>query len=169
MNIYPSTQMAILNDTIEVLNRHGIYKLLVLNSHGGNNFKPLLRELGAKYPDMLLTYCDWFRSVDKKQYFTNDGDHADEMETSVMMYLYPDWIDLSSAGSGAAKSSSIAGIREGWAWAERRWTQVTEDTGIGDPAESTASKGELFIQDTTDKVALLIIELCTLYLKNLYM
>ena len=33
LNIYPSTQMAILNDLIEVLNRQVIKKLLVLNSH----------------------------------------------------------------------------------------------------------------------------------------
>lgn len=33
LNIYPSTQMAIFNDLIEVLNRQVIKKLLVLNSH----------------------------------------------------------------------------------------------------------------------------------------
>ena len=49
--------MAVLNDIIEVLNRHSIYKLLILNSHGGNYFKTILRELGAKYPKMWLTTC----------------------------------------------------------------------------------------------------------------
>ncbi|MDX1940876.1 MAG: creatininase family protein, partial [Saprospiraceae bacterium] len=39
MNIYPSTQAAILNDVIEVLCRHHVYKLLILNSHGGNDFR----------------------------------------------------------------------------------------------------------------------------------
>jgi len=103
MNIYPSTQMAILSDTIEVLSNHGITKLLVVNSHGGNNFKPLLRELGAQYPEMFLSFCDWFKSVDKTQYFEKPGDHAYEMVTAVMIYLYPDWVDLSAAGSGQAK------------------------------------------------------------------
>ena len=45
MNINPTTQLAILNDLCEVLNRQGIYKLLIVNGHGGNDFKPLLREL----------------------------------------------------------------------------------------------------------------------------
>jgi len=82
MNIYPSTQMAILSDTIEVLSNHGINKLLVMNSHGGNNFKPLLRELGAQYPEMFLSLCHWFKAVDKYQYFEEKGDHADEMVRS---------------------------------------------------------------------------------------
>ncbi len=46
INMHPSTQLAVLNDIVEVLNRQGIHKLLVLNSHGGNDFKPMLRELG---------------------------------------------------------------------------------------------------------------------------
>lgn len=168
MNIYPTTQMAILSDTIEVLSNHGIHKLLVLNSHGGNNFKPLLRELGAQAPQMFLSFCDWFKSVDKYDYFEEKGDHADEMETSVMMHLYPDWIDLSSAGPGSAKSSVVSGINEGWAWAERRWSLVSEDTGIGDPSKSTIDKGAQFLNDTTDKVADLYVEICQLDQSQMY-
>lgn len=168
MNIYPSTQMAILSDTIEVLKNHGIFKLLVLNSHGGNNFKPLLRELGAKNPSMFLSFCDWFKSVDKAEYFEHQGDHADEMETSVMMELFPDWIDMDKAGDGQDKKSRITGIREGWAWSERRWSQVTEDTGIGHPHASDAIKGSKFLNDTTSQVAKLIVELCEIDIENLY-
>ncbi len=69
MNLYPSTQLIILNDIIEVLNRQGIHKLLVLNSHGGNDFKTMLRELGLKYPQMLLTTCNWFKAMERKDYF----------------------------------------------------------------------------------------------------
>ena len=39
MNLNPSTQFAILKDLIMVLNRQGLKKLLVFNSHGGNDFK----------------------------------------------------------------------------------------------------------------------------------
>ena len=46
MNLNPSTQLIILKDLITVLNRQGLKKLILLNGHGGNNFKPLLRELG---------------------------------------------------------------------------------------------------------------------------
>ena len=34
LNMYPSTKTAVLNDLVEVLNRQGIYELLILNSHG---------------------------------------------------------------------------------------------------------------------------------------
>ena len=53
ININPSTQLSILNDIIEVLNHQGIYKLMILNSHGGNDFKSMIRELGLKFPKMF--------------------------------------------------------------------------------------------------------------------
>jgi len=169
VNLYPSTQLAILNDVIEMLNRQGLHKLLVFNSHGGNDFKTMLREMGVKYPKMFLTTCHWFRSLDKSKYFEEAGDHADEMETSLIMHLHPHLVaPLEEAGDGHAKSWKIKGLREDWAWAERKWSQVTEDTGVGNPKKSTAAKGERYFSDVTDKIAELFIDLAQVDINDLY-
>ncbi|HEX7357629.1 MAG TPA: creatininase family protein [Ignavibacteriaceae bacterium] len=169
MNINPTTQLAILNDLIEVLNRHNIYKLLIVNGHGGNDFKPLLRELGLKFPKMFLSYCNWFNSLPKENYFEHTGDHADEMETSLLLYLAPDLVlPLNKAGSGSAKKNKITGIREGWAWTERKWSKVTDDTGIGNPVKATKEKGEKYFNDVVDKVAELMIEIANADKEDLY-
>ncbi len=169
INLYPSTQMAILSDIIEVLDRQGIRKLLVLNSHGGNDFRTMLRELGVKYPNMFLCTCHWFTILPKAEYFEGGGDHADEMETSLLLHLRPDLVrPLEEAGDGHAKKWTIKAIREGWAWAERRWSQVTADTGIGDPKQATAEKGERYFRDVTRKVSELIVELDQADLDKLY-
>lgn len=154
INMNPSTQLAVLRDIVEVLNRQGIYKLIILNSHGGNDFKTMIRELGLAYPKMFLCQCHWFRALDQKLYFENKDDHAGEMETSIIMHLRPGLVrPLSEAGDGAAKSFRMKGIQEGWAWAERTWLKVTKDTGVGDPRKASAEKGERFFKDVTEKVA----------------
>src|SRR5574338_146071 len=169
MNINPTTQLAILNDLVDVLNRHNIYKLLIVNGHGGNDFKPLLRELGLKFPKMFLSYCNWFNSLPKENYFDHTGDHADEMETSLLLYLAPDLVlPLNKAGSGSAKKNKITGIREGWAWTERKWSKVTDDTGIGNPVKATKEKGEKYYNDVVDKVAELMIEIANTDKEDLY-
>lgn len=169
LNLNPSTQLHILRDIITVLNRQGIQKLLVLNGHGGNNFKPLLRELGLEFPDMFLSLCNWFHVGDKSKTFEEEGDHADEMETSVMLYLREDLISpLDEAGDGTEKKSVIKGIREGWAWAERQWSQVTADTGIGNPKKATKEKGEAFLKEVTEKIGSLMIELAEVDTDHLY-
>ena len=169
MNINPSTQAAILNDVIEVLNRQNIYKLLIVNGHGGNDFKPILRELGLKYPKMFLSCCNWFTALPKEKYFEHNGDHADEMETSLLLFLAPNLVlPLNEAGTGYAKKIKIKGMQEGWAWTERKWSKVTEDTGIGNPAMATKEIGEKYFNDVIDKVAQLIIDIANVDVNNLY-
>lgn len=154
MNMNPSTQLAVLSDVVEVLNRQGIYKLIILNSHGGNDFKTMIRELGLRFPKMFLCSCNWFQAVDQKSFFENKDDHAGEMETSVIMHLTPHLVrPLSEAGDGSAKKFRMSGMREGWAWAERKWLQVTKDTGVGDPRKATPEKGERYFKAVTEKVA----------------
>lgn len=170
INMHPSTQAAVLNDIIEVLNRQGIYKLLILNSHGGNNFKPMIRELGVRYPKMFIAFCNWFQSLDKSKFLDNpDGDHAEEMETSLVMHLRPELVrPLDEAGDGQAKNFRIEALRENWAWAERKWSEVTADTGVGDPSKATAEKGEAFFEAVTKKVSRLFIELANADLDDMY-
>ncbi|MCJ7758608.1 MAG: creatininase family protein [Gillisia sp.] len=169
INLNPSTQFAILSDVIEVLNRQGIFKLILLNGHGGNNFKPLLRELGLKFPKMLLVTTNFFQIVDKSAFFEESGDHADEMETSLMLHLRPDLVlPLEEAGLGKERKSRIKGIREGWAWSERKWSMVTVDTGIGNPKKATKEKGEKFFVAVAQKLAGLITDIAQTEIENRY-
>lgn len=169
INMNPSTQFAILTDVVDVLNRHGIYKLLILNGHGGNDFKQMIRELGLKFPKMFICCCNWYQSFDNSQYFENSGGHADEMETSIMQYLVPELLlPLSEAGEGKGKKFKIKALNEKWAWAERRWTQVTKDTGIGDPSKATPEKGEKCYNEIIKKVSDLILELSKSDINNMY-
>lgn len=169
INMSPSTQAAVLSDIIEVLDRQGIQKLLIVNSHGGNDFKTMLRELGLEFQNMFLTTCNWFQAVDRYQFFDEPGDHADEMETSLMLHLKPDLVlPLSEAGDGTEKKSKVKGLREGWAWSERRWSEITKDTGVGNPKAATAAKGKAYFASVTDKVAELMMDIANVDVSDLY-
>lgn len=161
INLNPSTQLAILNDVIEVLNRQGIFKLLIFNSHGGNDFKSIIRELGLRFPKMFLCVANWYQSIDKSQYFEHPGDHADETETSLILYLRPDLVlPKEKWGIGKEKKNRIKSFSEGWVWAERKWSQVSMDTGIGNPEMASKEKGERYFKVVTRKMGELFFELC---------
>jgi creatinine amidohydrolase len=161
INMNPSTQMAILKDVLTVLDRQGIRKFLIVNSHGGNDFKTMLRELGLLFPKMLLMTCNWYQSVDKSLYFEIPGDHADEMETSIILSLHPHLVlPLEEAGDGNEKKAIIKGLLEKWAWSERKWSQVTSDTGIGNPKKASPEKGGKYLQAVNQKLGQLMIDIC---------
>ena len=169
MNLNPSTQFAILNDIIDVLNRQGIYKLLLFNSHGGNDFKPMVRELGLKFPKMFICISNWFQSIDKNLFFENSGDHADEMETSLLLYLKPSLVlSKEKWGEGREKKPKIKAFSEGWVWTERKWSDITEDTGVGDPRLASKEKGEKYFKAVTQKMSDLIYEVSKADIQNLY-
>lgn len=169
INLNPSTQYAILADIIEVLNRQGIYKLLIFNSHGGNDFKTIARELGLKFPKMFLSVCHWFQSLDKTKFFQETGDHADEMETSLILYLKPELVlPLAEAGMGTERKNKISAFSEGWAWTERKWSQISDDTGTGNPKWATREKGEKYFEAVTQKMARLFIDISKADVNHLY-
>lgn len=160
INIYPSTQLALLGDIVETLYRQHIGKLVILNSHGGNDFKPIIRELGLKFPEMHISLCNWFQLSQNKNYFDEVGDHAGEMETSLIMHLRPElMLPLPEAGNGKEKKHKISEFREGLFWAERKWSLVTEDTGIGNPKLATAEKGAAYFKFITEKIASALVQL----------
>lgn len=168
VNLNPGTQLAILNDIADTLNRHGIFKLLILNGHGGNDFKQMIREIGARYPEMFISGCNWYQAVDQG-IFENGGGHADEMETSMMLYLAPELVlPLNEAGEGKGKKYRIKALNGNWAWAERRWSQVTTDTGIGNPWKATPEKGRKCFDDVVNKIGDFMYELCKSDINNLY-
>ena len=169
INMNPSTQAAILRDILDVLNYHGMRKLLIMNSHGGNDFRQMIRELGVQYPRMLLSTCNFYQALKLTDYFDEPGDHAGEMETSLLMYLVPELVlPLDKAGKGKDKKIKIKAFNEGWAWAERKWHKVTEDTGIGNPAKATIEKGKRYFNDVTQKIGELMIELAKSDVEDLY-
>ena len=168
INMNPSTQMSVLHDIASSLERHGVPKLMILNSHGGNDFKQMIRELHTRHT-IFLCAVNWFRSLDLVKYFDAPGDHADEMETSVMMHIAPRVVlPLSEAGDGAQRRLKITGFREGWAWTPRQWTEVTSDTGTGNPKAATPEKGKKYFEDVTAKLTQFIVELDAADLNDLY-
>ncbi len=169
INMNPSTQASVLRDVVASLSRQGFAKLLVLNGHGGNDFRQMIREIQPDYPQLFLSAINWYQVLDGGKYFDEPGDHAGEMETSVMMSIAADLVlPLSEAGSGTSRRFKLQGLQEGWAWAQRDWVKATVDTGVGDPRRANAEKGKAFLEDLSQKIAGYLVELAKSDIMDLY-
>jgi creatinine amidohydrolase len=169
INMHPSTQLAVLRDICQSLSGQGIKKLVVLNGHGGNDFKQMLRELQVSFPDMFLCTMNWFRAVNWNEYFVEPGDHAGEMETSAMMHIAPHLVlPLSEAGDGHANPFRLQAMKQGWVWAQREWSKASNDTGVGNPQHASAEKGRLYLEATCRQIASFLVELSHADITDLY-
>ena len=151
---------AVLRDVIRSLECHGIHKLVLLNGHGGNELKPLLREWYGQ-TKVFVTVVDWWKvGADKyAEIFSKPDDHAGEMETSVALALYPELVELDKASDGAKREARFEAIRRGWAAITRPWHLLTESSGVGDPRAATREKGEKYLQLVTERLAQFLVEL----------
>lgn len=160
------TQKHILTDIVESLNFQNIHALIIISGHGGNNFKPMVRDLSVDYPGMLIVICEWFAIESRQGYFEEDfDDHAGEMETSVMMHYRKELVNIKAAGNGQSTPFNIESLNNKVGWIPRNWAKSSIDTGVGNPEKSSAEKGRRYAKIVTDKIAMLFNEIVN---KSLY-
>ncbi|HUY88374.1 MAG TPA: creatininase family protein [Pirellulales bacterium] len=165
MNVNPSTLGAVVTDLVDSLVQHGILKIVLLNSHGGNDLKPLLRELYGKTPAQLFL-CNWYRVLAdvEKEIFEDPGDHGGELETSVIMAYYPHLVSHRPDGTldadqGATAQTRFEAVNRGWVSITRPWRLLTTNSGAGNPHPATAEKGRRTMELLVERLAGFLVEL----------
>src|SRR2546429_1013834 len=110
-SVTPTTLLHLLTDLVDSLERQGIRKVLLLNGHGGNELKPLMRELHHR-TKVFLCLCDWFRMAADvyPKIFEKPGEHADEVETSLGLAYFPELIQLDRADEGAVRPTRLDAV-----------------------------------------------------------
>lgn len=160
IHLNTSTALAILKDVCFSLKKQGIEKLLIVNSHGGNNFKPLIRDLQLEF-EVLIVLSDLFLMIPEtvNELFTEAGDHAGELETSFYEALINEEIDLSIAGDGKRINFEIKNLNKPGIWTPRPWKKSHPDLGSGNPKLANLQKGKLYTAKLITELSSVIFEL----------
>lgn len=160
INVNPTTLAAVIRDVIDSLEAHGIRKLLLLNGHGGNDLKWLLRELHGKTP-VHLFLCNWYKvAADAHaELFKETGDHAGEMETSMGLAFFPELVRMDRADAGATRPTRFEAINRGWVEITRPWHLLTTNSGAGDPRAARAEQGRRELAIVSERIATFLAEL----------
>jgi creatinine amidohydrolase len=157
-----ATQYAVLCDVVQSLTMQGIDRLVILNGHGGNEFTAMIRDVMLDYPIFIVRLFAYGAAPKALDILENrQGDHANEMETSLMLHLAPQWVaPLETAGDGAQTPSKLPKMSANPAfWYPRDWAALTKDTGVGDPRKGTAEKGRHIFEASAAAIAPVLAEL----------
>ncbi len=143
MNLNPTTVARVVTDLVESLQTHGINRCLLLNGHGGNDLKWVLREL-HRTTNVHIFLCNWYKVASDvyQTIFKEKDDHAGEMETSMGLAHFPGLVMLDRADPGAVRPSRFEAVNSGWVEITRPWHLLTTNSGAGDPRAASAAKGE---------------------------
>jgi len=160
VSIRTSTAAAILDDVCHSLVKQGIDRLVVLNAHGGNDFKPLVRDAQERHR-MLIVVANFFQMCPQllAQVFDEPGDHAGEMETSFLLHVRPQWVSMEQAGEGTRAPFAVEGLDQSGVWTPRPWSASHPDTGSGNPAKASAEKGRKYVDAVAEAIAKVVVGL----------
>jgi creatinine amidohydrolase len=91
--------------------------------------------------------------------FQQPGEHADEVETSLGLAVFPELMHPELADDGAAKSTRFDAINRGWVQITRPWHLVSANTGLGNPKAATAEKGKQLMEVLVERLASFLVAL----------
>lgn len=151
----------ILEETCEELSRNGIKKIVILNGHGGNThfFSYFCQsQLAARKDYAVILFSPDDSELDQeisKLLTTYHGDHADEVETSVMMAIRPDLVHADLASDQSGKDlDRLADLP--YAYPGIWWYARYPNHYAGDGSTPNVKIGEIYLQSKSEQLAELI-------------
>lgn len=170
MSLQPRTLMDVVADIVASVGRQGVRKVLIVNAHGGNTSTLLatLRELYEKSSVFVATVDQWDLSSPAEAEIreTEETGHACEIETSLLLHLYPDRVAMEAAEPTRVRKT-IFSDREGVNFVSP-WHAYTRNTGIGDPTKATAEKGRRMIEAGVERLAAILKDLSEAPMTDLF-
>lgn len=104
VSLRPETLTAIVEDFVESLSLHGFRRFVLVNGHRRSNLPPLqiaasrLMLPGGRIVAVTdVGYLALEKSLQLRESSLGGLGHADELETSHMLHLHPEWVDMSRA------------------------------------------------------------------------
>jgi creatinine amidohydrolase len=151
VTLTPGTLAEVIFEVAQSCVKQGISRFLIINGHGGNNsaIDVAMRKMRGSYPDVkIAASLAWWISGPKllpQGTFAKDLGigHAGEAETSTILYLMPDCVDMEVArGEWPASPKELRLLTS--------IPEISETGATGDPVPATVEKGRLIVNALAD-------------------
>ncbi|SFS80787.1 creatininase family protein [Halostagnicola kamekurae] len=142
LSVSTETLASYVRDILKSLSDSSVERVVFVNGHGGNGgtLGNLAREVAdAAEPDLEAFLWEWMRAVDEHV------GHAGELETAVLLYLYPDDVGDPVAGDALEWDDTVDG-----GVVHRFTEEFSENGAVGDPTGATAEQGEAVFETAVD-------------------
>jgi len=152
--------LPLLESVLDEIGRNGFRRILILNGHGGNSsllhfFLRTLLEEPREYAVYSVSYYELDPDAAEQwatMRETHFGDHADEMETSVLLHLRPDLVHMDALtdptdGRPHGRQDHLLRLENPLSWYADYPTHYA-----GDATVATAEKGRFIMDACVEKV-----------------
>lgn len=159
LTLRPEVYRGLLEDYVTSYQNHGFKKVVIFSSHGGNfnENEKIVKNLKEMHPDMqfssaltLMELMGLMAQFERK-YNLAEGScgHGGAMETSVMLHIAPDQVDMEKAVPGFIGKMNEEVLEKLF---EHGIVGLSDVGIIGDPRLAKAEWGEWFLELMSDEI-----------------
>ncbi|MBL4895016.1 MAG: creatininase family protein [Emcibacter sp.] len=164
LTVRHETFLSYVCDILESVIAHGFTNIVLFNSHGGNLAigQVIMEKLGHRHPDVEFFMITWWKVAIERLKKVQESDfggvgHAGEFETSMLMHIAPELIEMSEAKDTPLQSTHSWAdadlLNGGKASHQRSMADLTNKTGVfGAPSYASPEKGKLIVDIVTDEL-----------------
>jgi creatinine amidohydrolase len=169
LSLKAETFIDMVTNICEGLIRHGFRRILIVNGHGGNS--PMIAVAARKVKDLFgvsIAYTSYYtlpsEEIDKVRE-ERLGGHADEIETSLILYLRPELVEMNLAIKEIPEPKGIYILPDNLRPERVGFAQDFKDftkSGVrGNPTIATPEKGKILYEIYVKSIADLILSFAT--------
>ena len=156
------TYMDLLLDIIEALEQDGIRKIVLVNSHGGNNdtVRAVLREhFGRHRPKSdtraFVSFCGavGMAAREAQGVIEHPSEHAGEKETSLMLHFQPALVRKEHFDCFPIRKPLLPELGDGRAHFVRAWENYMPGSAGGETRSCSAEKGRILAEAAAEGLA----------------
>ena len=154
--------MDALLEMCDEIHRNGFKKIIIYSSHGGNSFfLPFFLQEMPRLNRAYNTYSYFIGQISKEQEQSADeltkgndlGKHAGLLETSMVMYLRPDLVDMNAQDPKDSQSMGrLAEIRRKGIMTGFNWYAEYPNHFAGDPGPSKPEFGKMLFDQVCENL-----------------
>ena len=156
ISIHPSALVDYYVSVLKGIFKHGFRYVLALNGHGGN--APIIKQAAktaTKKGERVVIIVNWWRDLAKSArelVGETPGGHAAEDETSEVMHVRPELVDMKVAEAHRVetKYEIVSGAYRG---------ELLPAAMYGDPRKASEEKGRLIMEQAEEEILELIKQL----------
>lgn len=163
------TFRATVMESLDAAVAHGFGRFLLLNAHGGNAAigGVIAEQASRRWPKADVVFTTWFRLAAERLRPLVEGEypavgHACEFETSVVLALRPELVDMSAAVDDGIPPTSLLLrgdlLRGGGATRALPFDRISTTGVFGKPTLATAEKGRQILDITVSMLRQLVAE-----------
>jgi creatinine amidohydrolase len=159
LTLRPETFRMMVEDIVACYIRHGFTWIILMAAHGGNieSLNQLAEAMDTQYPQTWIIALPEVPTNTELEMLTREldlpqgvnGGHADDRETSEMLFLAPQHVRMDKARPGFTGQVTPDKRRELF---EQGIMTLSETGVVGDPTQATAERGKWYIEKTTSRL-----------------